>query len=184
MALKFLIPNRTNVHVQICIDNRTVVAYINHLGGTRSLELNSIAVKMLAWCLERNTFLSALYVPQIMNKTAGLLFRLKLESIEWMLSLRIFKQIMYVYRMPVLDLFASTLSHQVPKYFSWDSGSTSCGNGCILRKLEQRSSLYVSSLQSNSKMSSENNRTQGNCSFDNTSMAVKTMVSHATKSPI
>ena len=56
LALKFLIPNRTNVHVQICIDNRTAVAYINHLGGTRSLELNSIALKMWAWCLERNMF--------------------------------------------------------------------------------------------------------------------------------
>ena len=62
LALKFLIPNQTSVHVQICIDNRTAVAYINHLGNTRSLELNSIAVKMWAWCLERNMFLSALYV--------------------------------------------------------------------------------------------------------------------------
>ena len=119
LALKFLIPNRTNVHVQICIDNRTAVAYINHLGGTRSLELNSIAVKMWTWCLERNMFLSALYVPGILNKIADLLSRLKLESTEWMLNPRIFKQIANVYRMPVLDMFASALNHQVPKYFSW-----------------------------------------------------------------
>ena len=119
LALKFLIPNRTNVHAQICIDNRTAVAYINHLGGTRSLELNSIAVKMWAWCLERNMFLSALYVPGILNKIADLLSRLKLESTEWMLNPRIFKQIANVYRMPVLDMFASALNHQVPKYFSW-----------------------------------------------------------------
>ena len=33
-------------------------------------------------------------------------------------------------------------------------------------------------------MSSENNRRQGDCSFNNTSLAVKTMVSHATESPI
>ena len=32
---------------------------------------------------------------------------------------RIFKQIVYVYRMPVLDMFTSTLNHQVPKYFLW-----------------------------------------------------------------
>ena len=68
--LEFLIPNRINVHVQICIDNRTAVAYINHLLGTRSLELNSIVVKMWAWCLERNMFLLALYVPGIINKIA------------------------------------------------------------------------------------------------------------------
>ena len=74
---------------------------------------------MRAWCLERNMFLSAIYVPGIMNKIADLLFCLKLESTEWMLSPRIFKQKVYVYRMPVLDMFASTLNHQVPKYFSW-----------------------------------------------------------------
>ena len=70
------------------------------------------------------------------------------------------------------------------KVFLLDSGSTSCGNGRILSKLEQRSPLHVSSLQSDSKMSSENNQRQGDCSFNNTSLAVKTMVSHATESPI
>ena len=51
------------------------------------------------------------------------------------------------------------------KVFLLDSGSTSFGNERILSKLEQRSPLHVSSLQSDSKMSSENNRRQGNCSF-------------------
>ena len=64
-------------------------------------------------------FLSALYVPGILNKFADLLSRLKLESTEWMLNPRIFKQIVNVYRMPALDMFASVLNHQVPKYFSW-----------------------------------------------------------------
>ena len=62
---------------------------------------------------------SAPYVPGIMNKIADLLSRLKLESTEWMLNPRIFKQIVYVYRIPVLYMFASALNHQVPKYFSW-----------------------------------------------------------------
>ena len=64
-------------------------------------------------------FLSALYLPGIMKKTADLSSHLKLESTEWMLSPRIFKQIVYVYGMPVLHMFAFTLNHQVPKYFSW-----------------------------------------------------------------
>ena len=66
-------------------------------------------------------FLSALYmyVPGILNKIADLLSHLKLESTEWMLNPRIFKQIANVYRMPVLDMFAFALNHQVQKYFSW-----------------------------------------------------------------
>ena len=119
-----------------------------------------------------------------MNKTEDLLSCLKLESTEWMLSPRIFKQILYVYRMPALDMFASTLSHQVPKYFSWildpqavrvDVFSVNWNKGL----------LYMfppfSLIQ---KLSSENNRIQGSCSFNNTSMAVKTIVSYATKSPV
>ena len=74
---------------------------------------------MWVWCLEKNMFLLALYVPGILNKIADLLSHLKLESTEWMLHPRIFKQIANVYRMPVLDMFASALNHQVPKYFSW-----------------------------------------------------------------
>ena len=63
-------------------------------------------------------FLSTLYVPGTINKTADLLSCLKRESTEWMLSPTIFKQMVYVYKMPVLDMFASTLNHQVPKYFT------------------------------------------------------------------
>ena len=51
------------------------------------------------------------------------------------------------------------------KIFFLGSGSTSCGNGCILSKFEQRSPLHFSSLQSDSKVPSENNRRQGNCFF-------------------
>ena len=171
LALKFLIPNRTNVHVQICIDNRTAVAYVNHLGATRPPELNSITVKMWAWCLEKNMFLSALYLPGIMNKIADLLSTIA-DLLSVCLQNASFRHV--------------RIHPQSPssKIFFMDSGSTSCGNGRVLSKLEQRSPLHVSSLQSDSKMSSENNQRQGNCSFINTNMAVKTMVSYATKSPI
>ena len=130
-------------------------------------------------------FLWSLYVLGIMNKIADFLSCLKLESTEWMLSPRIFKQIVYVYRMPVIDMFASYLNHQAPKYLSWTLDPQAVGmDACILSKLEQRSPLHVFSLQSDSKMYSENNRRQGNCTFNNTSMAVKTTVSHATESPM
>ena len=184
LALKFLIRNRTNVHVQICIDNRTAVAYINHLGGTRSLELNSIAVKMWVWCLERNMFLSALYVPGILNKIADLLSRLKLESTEWMLKSQNFQTNSKCLQNASSRHVRIRPKSPSSKVFLLDSGSTSCGNGRILSKLEQRSTLHVSSLQSDSKMYSENNQRQGDCSFNNTGLAVKTMVSDATESPI
>ena len=77
-------------------------------------------------------FLSALYVPGILNKIADLLSRLKLESTEWMLNPRIFKQIVNVYRMPVLDTFESVLNHQVPKYFSWTLDPQAVGMDAFL----------------------------------------------------
>ena len=63
--------------------------------------------------------LSSVFVPGIMNKMADLLSHLKLESTDWMLSPRIFKQIVCIYGMPILDMSASSLNHQVSKYFSW-----------------------------------------------------------------
>ena len=178
LALKFLIPNQTNVHVQICIDNRTAVVYINHLGGTRALELNSIAVKMWVWCpfsslctrdIEQNCRFAS--PPETRINRMDVKFQ-NFQTNSKCLQNASSRHLCIRPKSPS------------SKVFLLDSGSTSRGNECILSKLEQRSPLHVSSLQSDSKMSSENNQRLSNCSFNNTSLAVKTMVSHNTESPI
>ena len=47
--------------------------------------------------------------------------RLLNENIEWRLASFIFHKIVNLFKItPEIDLFASTLNHQVPKYISWN----------------------------------------------------------------
>jgi len=44
-ALKSFGDKITGVHIQLHLDNTTAVAYINNMGGSKSLELNCLAKK-------------------------------------------------------------------------------------------------------------------------------------------
>ena len=50
-------------HIRLKMDNKSAVAYVNKLGGTRSLPLNSLALEMWDWCLQRGIWISAEYLP-------------------------------------------------------------------------------------------------------------------------
>ena len=50
-ALKSFGDNITGAHIPLLLDNTTAVAYINNMGGSKSLELNCLATEMLDWSL-------------------------------------------------------------------------------------------------------------------------------------
>jgi hypothetical protein len=54
LALKSLCSNMRNVHVKLSLDNTTAVAYIAHMGGSKSPNCNNLAKKLWAWCVERS----------------------------------------------------------------------------------------------------------------------------------
>ena len=56
-------------------DNATVVAYINHQGGTRSARLCALAWDLIHWCIRQGIALSAVYIPGKANVTADALSR-------------------------------------------------------------------------------------------------------------
>ena len=51
-AVKAFSGNRRNAHAHMRLDNQTAVTYINHMGGTCSPQLNSLATQLWRWCLE------------------------------------------------------------------------------------------------------------------------------------
>ena len=69
--------------------------------------------------------ISAEYLPSKLNTTADHESRLKGDSSEWMLDPAVFHQIMEALGPCQIDLFASRLSAQLPRYMSWrpDPGS-------------------------------------------------------------
>ncbi|KAI8514896.1 Kinetochore-associated protein 1 [Branchiostoma belcheri] len=57
-------------HDLLRLDNATAVAYVNHVGGTRSPDLAALALEMWSWALERGLTLSATHVPGLTNTLA------------------------------------------------------------------------------------------------------------------
>ena len=58
-ALQTLLKDHRELHVRLQMDNSTAVSYINHKGGTRSVNLVQLALKIWLWCLQRNIILTA-----------------------------------------------------------------------------------------------------------------------------
>lgn len=117
-ALKSFCKTFKNCHIRLRLDNTTAVAYINHMGGSKSLACNEIAKEMWAWCLDRNIWLSAAHVPGTEN-IADSESRRQHDYMEWKLDSNIFKHIVSKLGTPKIDLFASRLNNQLPRYVAY-----------------------------------------------------------------
>ena len=100
----FLISGRS---VLVKTDNLTVVAYINHQGGTHLIPLCLETLRLLSWCR---------HIPGQQNLLAVFLSRGNFLPSEWSLHPSVFQQILRVSPPPFVDLFASSLSHLLPWY--------------------------------------------------------------------
>ncbi|KAK3092616.1 hypothetical protein FSP39_005025 [Pinctada imbricata] len=118
-ALKSLCRDMTNVHIQILSDNTTTVCYINAMGGSHSRTCNDIARTVWLWCLERNIWVSAAHIPGSENVIADKCSRVFNDQTEWMLDIKIFDKISKLWGPFQIDMFASRLNKQMPKYVSW-----------------------------------------------------------------
>ena len=107
------------VHVKIMTDNTTALAYVKHMGGVRSLQCNDIAHDIWCWCEQRSIWLTIAHIPGVENVVADYKSRHFSDNVEWMLNPMLFKRICSRFGNPKIDLFASRLNKQVPKYVSW-----------------------------------------------------------------
>ena len=60
----------TGTHIQLHLDNTTAVAYINNMGGSKSLELNCLALKIWDWSIQRDNWISAVHLAGKLNVRA------------------------------------------------------------------------------------------------------------------
>jgi hypothetical protein len=110
-ALLTLVPDLTSQNIQIQIDNSSAVAYINHMGGTHSKRMNSIAKEIWDWAIQRNIHLTAVHIPGLENVKADFLSRHFLDQMEWQLNRFLFNKIVLNLFHPQVDLFASRLNY-------------------------------------------------------------------------
>ena len=111
--------NLRSVSVLLKIDNTTAVVYINQGGGTVSKELVSLTRDLWMWYLKRNIHIQAQYLPGVMNCIADSESRSMRDHSDWKLDQATFQKIDRRYGPLEVDLFASRLTYQCRRYFSW-----------------------------------------------------------------
>ena len=109
----------SDVHVKFELDNMTAVAYINQMGGSKSMACNSLAQKIWNWCIARSIWLSEVHIPGRTNVEADLLSRNCYSDHEWQLNPVLFQKLHGIFPALGIDLFATVLNAQLPKYVSW-----------------------------------------------------------------
>ena len=119
LAVQSFLKDKLGVHALLKLDNTTAVAYINHQGGTVSKTLVMLTRNLWMWCLERNISIVAEHVPGALNQIADEESRIIRDRSDWMLDPKVFHRIDQLYGPIQIDLFASRLTTQCPRFFSW-----------------------------------------------------------------
>lgn len=122
-AVQFLLMTLANQvygqNIQIQVDNKTAVAYLNHMGGTHSTSMNTLAKEIWEWAIVRKIHLTAVHIPGVENTNADFLSQHFMDQMEWQLNQQITCKIFQQLFQPEVDLFASRLNFQIPRYVSW-----------------------------------------------------------------
>ena len=118
-AIKTFCKNRVVAHVKLLMDNVSAVAYINKMGGTHSQTLANLAIDLWNWCLDRKIHVSAEHLTGVLNLRADRESRVITDSSDWKLNPASFKILVPKWGPLQVDLFASRLTFQLPRFVSW-----------------------------------------------------------------
>ena len=116
LAIQSFLKHNTNMSIKLRLDNTTAVYYINNKGGTRSPELMALTMELWTWCLSRNIYIQAEHLPGLQNCLADKASRTCIDSTDWKIQPKLIKQFLVDRD---TDLFATRLTHQLPRYVSW-----------------------------------------------------------------
>ena len=119
LAVKTFLKDQENKRVLLLLDNMTAVAYVNNLGGTVSAHATKFARELWMWCLQRDILLTAQHLPGKENVIADRESRVMKDRSDWMLNPVIFCRIQEHFSYLEVDLFATRLTHQLPRFYSW-----------------------------------------------------------------
>ena len=111
----------------------TALAYLKKQGGTRSATLNMVAQSVLRFCKDFHIQLLPQFIPGKMNVLADSLSRRnQVIGSEWTLCAEAFRQLLRLWPATV-DLFATSLNHRLPVYFSPMVDPQSAGTDAMLQ---------------------------------------------------
>ena len=108
-----------DLHIRIFSDNSTTVSALNHQGSVRSKACDKEAHIVWQWAEARDCWLSAAFVPGVLNCVADEKSRKFNHDSEWSLNDAIFQEICKIFGQPDIDLFASRLNYKIKPFCSW-----------------------------------------------------------------
>ena len=119
-SLQAFVTTLNNKHVRLKIDNTTAVAAINNMGTNHSVKCNKVASDIWSWCMAQNIWISAEHIAGKCNKAADRQSREINTNTEWMLNPTLLnKALDKLPARPDIDMFASRLNKQFPRYISY-----------------------------------------------------------------
>ena len=119
--------------VAVFSDNATAIAYLRNQGGTLSRLLNNEAQKILRWAEEQEVSIIPQFIPGRNNVLADSLSRHnQVIGSEWTLAQDIVSEITKLWP-ATIDLFATSLNHRFPVYFSPLKDPVSAGTDSLLQ---------------------------------------------------
>ena len=117
-AIKSFFKNRASIQVKLLMDNITAIAYINRMGDSSPV-LASLVYEIWQWCLQREISITAQHIPGIYNNVADGESRVDRDSSDWKLDPIVFARLNELWGPLEVDLFATRLTNQLPRYVSW-----------------------------------------------------------------
>ena len=133
LALRGFLPSLRGRVVAVFSDNITVLAYLKKQGVTRSATLNTVAQSVLRFCKDFHIQLLPQSIPVKMNVLADSLSRRnQVIGSEWTLCAEAFRQLLRLW-LATIDLFATSLNHRLPVYFSPMVNPQSAGTDAMLQ---------------------------------------------------
>lgn len=106
-------------HIKVFCDNTTAFNYINEMGGTKSVACNNVCTNLWNWCLDNDARVTCSYIPGSDNVLADSASRNFSDRHEWKLDENIFRDLCQIFGTSDINLFASRLNRQVPRFCSW-----------------------------------------------------------------
>ena len=122
-SVQSLLPHLKNKSVTIFCDNICAVYYVNKFGGTQSLPMCLLSLKLWKLLNENNISYKAFHLPGISNTHADLLSRTAKDESDYSLSHCAFDKLKKILNFKLnVDLFASKFSFKLDFYvsFSYD----------------------------------------------------------------
>ena len=118
ISLKSFKRNFLGKHVRIVSDSATAIAYVNNMGGSRSITCHKIAKQIWEWAKMQGVWISAAHIPGQKNNEADKKSRQFKDTTEWMLSKEAFFFITKQFGQADIDLFATRANKKINKYIS------------------------------------------------------------------